>query len=587
MHPFYLYLLQVGIALALFYILYACLLRGDTFLQLRRFYFLSAMVFSLVYPLFSVPSLSHLWGFSAPALADAGGEVTVTFGEPGWGITESKGGELVSAFPWKWWVTGLYVGVASLLFFRLLIQFVSIYRLRARSDKRLIRGIPVRLLKENTPPFSFFNMIFVHPDRHTERELDQILMHEQTHAKQCHSIDVVLIELLCAGLWWNPFVWLLKREITMNVEYLADQEVLREGVDCKEYQYHLLRLTYPETGRPIGNNFNVSRLKQRVIMMNKTKSPASRAVKYLAVLPLLFLLIAANSVYGANHDQSDPPPQKLKDGVLKLEDGVFVQVDNVPEFPGGPAAMMKFLADNIRYPVIAQENGIQGRVICSLVIDEEGNVTKPRVLWGVDPSLDAEVLRILNLLPKWKPGMHEGKPVSVWAVMPVVFRLQGDEPQDPLLSQEDKEALRPDRMDVFESDEGLIFDELVVVGYGSPNTNKRADDEEEFIVVDEQPIFPGGTQGMMKFLGENTIYPLEAQEKGIQGRVICNFLVMRDGSIRDINIVRGIDPLLDAEAVRVIGEMPKWIPGKMDDKPVNVRFTLPIVFRLTPNEATE
>jgi protein TonB len=85
---------------------------------------------------------------------------------------------------------------------------------------------------------------------------------------------------------------------------------------------------------------------------------------------------------------------------------------------------------------------------------------------------------------------------------------------------------------------------------------------------------------MMKFLSENIKYPVIAQENGIQGRVICNFVVERDGSITDVQVVRGVDPSLDKEAVRVIQSMPKWKPGMQRGKPVRVRFTLPVVFRL-------
>ncbi|MDR2816509.1 MAG: energy transducer TonB [Proteiniphilum sp.] len=104
--------------------------------------------------------------------------------------------------------------------------------------------------------------------------------------------------------------------------------------------------------------------------------------------------------------------------------------------------------------------------------------------------------------------------------------------------------------------------------------------EEIFVVVEEQPEFPGGNSAMMKFLSDNIRYPVIAQENGIQGRVICNFVVERDGSITDVQVVRGVDPSLDREAIRVIQQMPRWKPGKQRGSAVRVRFTLPVVFRL-------
>lgn len=113
-----------------------------------------------------------------------------------------------------------------------------------------------------------------------------------------------------------------------------------------------------------------------------------------------------------------------------------------------------------------------------------------------------------------------------------------------------------------------------------PKPKVEEETEEIFVVVEEQPEFPGGNAAMMKFLSDNIKYPVIAQENGIQGRVITNFVVEKDGSITDVQVVRGVDPSLDKEAVRVIQSMPKWKPGKQRGSAVRVRFTLPVVFRL-------
>ncbi len=113
-----------------------------------------------------------------------------------------------------------------------------------------------------------------------------------------------------------------------------------------------------------------------------------------------------------------------------------------------------------------------------------------------------------------------------------------------------------------------------------PQPKEEEVTEEIFVVVEEQPEYPGGNAAMMQFLSDNIRYPVIAQENGIQGRVICNFVVERDGSITDVQVVRGVDPSLDREAVRVIQQMPRWKPGKQRGQAVRVRFTLPVVFRL-------
>lgn len=103
---------------------------------------------------------------------------------------------------------------------------------------------------------------------------------------------------------------------------------------------------------------------------------------------------------------------------------IFTVVEDMPQFPGGDAELTKYLGKSVKYPVIAQENGIQGRVVCSFVINRDGSVVDAEVVRGVDPSLDKEALRVINAMPKWTPGKQRGKPVRVKYTVPVTFRLQ-------------------------------------------------------------------------------------------------------------------------------------------------------------------
>ncbi|SFK33936.1 M56 family metallopeptidase [Proteiniphilum acetatigenes] len=469
MSLFFIYLIQVNIALSLFYLLYAIVLKRDTFLRLRRLFFLSVIVFSLLYPFFTIPGLSDIWTSRSSDFQET--TATVIIGEPGMAMVVE--GEAVApvAIPWEKILSLFYIAVTLAFLLRFVFQLLSIYGIWTKSEKQIISGIPVYQLKSNITPFSFFSLIFIHTEKHSETELSQILLHEQTHVRQWHSIDIMLVELLYLFSWWNPFVWLLKREMAMNLEYLADNGVLREGIDSREYQYHLLRLTYHETAVQIVNNFNVSQLKQRIMMMNKAKTPALQLVKYVLVVPIFFLFVMANSMYAAeNGDKSmagnnlpEPPPQKKGEA-----EELFIVAESQPEFPGGETAMMKFLADNIRYPVIAQENGIQGRVVCDFTIMKDGSISNVNILQGVDPALDAEVKRLISSMPKWKPGNQRGNVVNVRGVFPVVFRLQWDNPEDdPLTSEEKSNLFKSDLLDDLKEVEGMmILEEVVVVGYG-------------------------------------------------------------------------------------------------------------------------
>ena len=236
------------------------------------------------------------------------------------------------------------------------------------------------------------------------------------------------------------------------------------------------------------------------------------------------------------------------------EDEVFQVVEEQPMFPGGMNELMNYLRKDMKYPKEAQEKGIQGRVIVQFVVNKDGSICDAEVVKPVNPLLDAEALRAVNAMPKWTPGKQKGEPVRVRFTLPLSFHLaDGTTPK----ASETKQAAT------------------------AKTTESTVDGEEVFQVVENLPEYPGGMNELMKFLQQEVKYPKEAQEKGIQGRVVVQFIVKKDGSIIEPKVAKPVDPLLDAEAVRVVSAMPKWNPGKQRGQAVNVRFTLPITFRLS------
>ena len=562
---------------------------------------------------------------------------------------------------------------------RFFIQLAGIIRLAFRCRKAKIGNTNVHLLRQASGPFSFFHWIFIHPTSHTEDELSEILTHEQTHANQWHSIDVLVSEIVCIFCWFNPFAWLMKREIRTNLEYLADNRVLETGHDSKAYQYHLLGLSHHKAAATIYNSFNVLPLKKRIKMMTREIG----RTKYLMFLPLAALLmiisnieavarttkemakdvieaveenLASNSTtpemevateaipvetpisqqdkdklvtYKGKVVDKDGKPvegaELLIDGSHKLpqdqsfvtdkngnfsfmafenahigviwnkndkymlkgirydqkertnlkivmddqwqnppsndpNNPVFEVVEIMPEFPdGGMSGLMQFLSKNIQYPINAQKNHTQGRVTVQFVVNKDGSISEPKIIRGVDPDLDGEAIRVISLMPKWKPGMQKGQPVRVKYTVPVMFRLSDDG---------QKEEYKPIPK----------IDETVVVGYAS----KQAPAEEDpvFEVVENMPEFAGGMGGLMQYLSKNIKYPVEAQKAGIQGRVIMQVIIDKNGNVTNPKVTQPVDPLLDTEAIRVTASMPKWKPGTQRGMPVNVKYTFPIVFRL-------
>ena len=279
-------------------------------------------------------------------------------------------------------------------------------------------------------------------------------------------------------------------------------------------------------------------------MMNKKRTRTVGRIKYALFAPLAAALLIASNISCTSSENKKDSAEATESRAVEGE--VFQVVEEMPEFPGGMAECMKWLGQNIKYPAEAIEKGIQGRVIVQMIVERDGTITNANVVRGVDPLLDKEALRVVNLSPKWKPGMQRGQAVRVKYTLPVMFRL------------------------------------------GEASDNKEADTQQEakidengiHQVCEEMPEFPGGMQECIKWLSKNIKYPTTAQEKGIQGRVIVQFVVERDGSITEPKVVRGVDPDLDKEALRVISIMPNWKPGKQKGEAVRVKYTLPVMYRL-------
>ncbi len=664
------YFLKINVAIALFYAFYRLFFYKDTFFAWRRTALLCFFAVSTAVPLLDI---QHWIVQQEPMAAMADLYAAVVLPE----LTLTPQPET----DWRQLVAdGIVVAywlVAALLALRFLFQLAGIVRLARRCPTQKIDGTTVHLLPRAEGPFSFFRWIFVCPDAHTGDELHEILTHERTHARQWHSIDVLTGELACIICWFNPFAWLMKREIRTNLEYMADEKVLETGHDSRTYQYHLLGLSHHKAAATIYNSFNVLPLKKRIIMMNKRRTREIGRTKYLMFLPLAALLmivsnieavaratqkIASEVIESVKSDETTTvqpqsqsavspqtqtavsltqqgKPEKVtykgkivdeagnslgdvqivtdrksqsstvstvntngefrvetsseagmafiytgKDGrtlgwagnaedlakmdpnnmviVLKPQqainaptDGgeeVYEVVEKMPKFPdGGMSGLMKYLSANIRYPEAAHKDGTQGRVTVQFVVGKDGSIGNVSILRGVDPALDAEAIRVISGMPKWKPGTQKGEPVNVKYTVPVMFRLT-PEPVDKI-------------------------DEMIVVGYRNPDAPVTG---EVYEVADKMPEFPGGMTGLMQHLSKNIRYPAEAHTNNIQGRVVVSVIINTDGKATNAQIVQGVAPSLDAEALRVATTMPDWTPGTKDGKPVNVKYTFPVVFRL-------
>ena len=418
--PILIYFLKVNLALTLLYICYRLLFREDTFFQLRRGVLLSIYIIAFLYPL---PDLSS-WLATQTSVADIIDIYSVLLPKESVTIPNH---EIAATIDWK--ETGLmamqsiWLAGISILLFRCLAELFTVCRLYRKCRKVTLNGIRICLFPEVECPYSFFKWIFIPSSQDCGEKLDDILIHEHTHVRQWHSADMLISEIVCIICWINPVAWMLKKEISINHEFIADEQVILSGFNKKEYQYHLIGMEHPNQAiANLYNNFSILPLKKRITMLNKKRTNNAGKVKYLALIPMVAGLLLLNNIDAMARvlneiEIADPlPPDNNK---------IYEECDIAPEFPGGHTALLQYLSKNINYPVEAQRLGKQGIVNTSFVIEKDGKITNARIEQPLYPALDKESLRVVNSMPKWTPGkMKDGTIVRVKLTIPITYRLQ-------------------------------------------------------------------------------------------------------------------------------------------------------------------
>ena len=515
------YVLQVNVGLLVFYLLYRGLLARDTFLGMRRLYWWAAWVLAFLYPLVEL----GVWGRTETPLqvvmADYAEAMTV--------VVSAVAPEEAATWSWQDGVALLWAAGASALLLRMLVQLAVVCRLAGRGKRMEWHGVRVLAVEGDNVPFSFFRWIFVQPGNHSEGELEEILAHEQAHVCQWHSLDVVVSELLCCLSWFNPAVWLAKRCVRQNLEFLADRAVVHSGFDRKNYQYHLLRLSYGVNIGQIVNNFNVSPLKKRIMMMNKKKSRHAGALKYALLLPVAGLLVlSANAEAVAETAENVVAHWTADEGPVRMT-GVVVDENGKP-LPGVTVV-------------------IKGSML-GVATDAEGRFEI------VSP--EGKTLVFTYVGRKTQEVAFDAGTTDIKVVMPVE-----DVELNPLVAA-DVESILNQAAD-------STKDEVVSVWQ-----------DEFFKVVEDMPQFTDGN--IFDYLAQHVRYPEEAEKNGIGGMVYVQFVIDTTGKVVEPKVIKSVSPELDAEALRVVSGMPAWKPGMQRGKPVRVSFTLPVIFKLPAPE---
>ena len=294
MSPLFIYLLKASTTVFILWAFYYLCLRRMTFHRLNRYFFLGGILVSMIWPLLPLTE----WFSMTPQVQQVVVYIPVS--------------ALMMQFKPETPVFGiemafkiLYFAGITFMVVRLMIQIVSLRAIFKKSEVRVINGVKVRVVNEKMNPFSFFGYIFLNPENHSPAELSAIILHEKIHETNTHSVDILLSEFFKILLWFNPFSWLLCRAVKENIEFEVDRVLLHRGIDCKEYQYSLLKLSSVKNQIVITNHFNLSNLKTRIIMMNKNQSSRYGLAAYALVIPLILMCMVFSYAFAQDKPKTD------------------------------------------------------------------------------------------------------------------------------------------------------------------------------------------------------------------------------------------------------------------------------------------
>ena len=558
MGMFFVYILKSSLCLALFYLFYRLLLSKETFHRFNRLALLGVLALSGTIPFVKITIQNPT---EAGILFDELMQIPEAMSPE---ASVSLPMEEVSA-PFPWMALVLLVYGLGIVFFwgRHLWSFGRMCRvLRNSRREKMEEGITLFVHKEKVAPFSWMNIIVL-SEEDMQESGETILTHERAHIKNRHSCDLLLAEVCVFFQWFNPAAWLLKQELQTVHEYEADECVINNGIDAKTYQLLIIKKAVGTRLYSIANSFNHSSLKKRITMMIKKKSNPWARLKYLYVLPLATVAVAAFARPEVSNEFNEISSVKVNDltSIVKTDEVKSLENSSDEKFVLD-GLVMKYPAQK---PLVGASVVIRGTTI-GTTSDADG-----KFQLSVNKG-DVVVVSFVGLQTQFVP-VEGNSNLVVWM-------------RDDVQKMEEMVVYAPDSSEAENEERGPVVFDMPI-----EKIEKDAASENEgtvYSTVEQMPMFPGGMQAAMEFLGKNMKYPVAAQKAKIEGRVIVQFVVDKDGSITKAQVVNSVSPELDAEAIRVVSLMPKWNPGKQRGKAVPVMFTMPITFRLqTPQPKAE
>jgi TonB family protein len=395
------YIILANLCIAVLLGFYLIFLKKETFFQLNRMYLLCSLVVSFIIPNIHTGWIERL-NVTRQIKYTIQAEPINIFANPP--TTENH------------------------LTFGQVILFLYIIGIVIFSVNLLTRLLAVnRMILFSTGPssYSFFKKIYIN----SPAVSPLICEHENIHAVQWHSADILFMEIVLIFNWFNPAVYFFRKELKIVHEFIADEGVLRSAGDKKEYAMLLLSQTFETPINNLVNTFfNQTLLKQRIMMIQKNKSRKRALLKYGLSAPLFVLMLILSSAtfdnYSATIKRNAMAGNDRLNSSQTDKGPVFTVVEKEPSFPGGENKFAAYLGHNIKYPALMRQKKVEGTVVISFIVEKDGSLSSLKVLREPGYGSGKETIRVLSTSPKWEPGVQKGKKVRVQYTIPINFTLK-------------------------------------------------------------------------------------------------------------------------------------------------------------------
>ena len=625
MFDFLVYLVQSAVCLAALYLIYKVAMSHETLHRLNRILLLGSVILSAMLPLCRVKIVKEYDPAPTISAVEIEDMVVADVAQLGVDYISLLKDVAVMIF---------VVGVAFMLV-RLAYGIYSVWRLIHSGQMSVVEeDVTLTVVDSLSSPFSWFGHI-VASKEDVEQSRQMILEHELAHIRLRHSWDVIAVDVAMCLWWFNPALWLLRRELQSLHEYQADDAVLRRGIDAKTYQMLLIKRAVGSRLHSVANCLNHSNLKNRITMMCRNQSSRWAATKALLVVPMVAVALSAfatteyvprdvqnkvteNSVN--MQDEEKPNPVVVIDGKV-VPHGEMTKLD-----PNTIDKMAVFKGDKAKeYAAeldlnISEEDVKDGLIVITLKKDGESTssaeATKGKIVIADNKSANTrESVRQalqMNLQPvaglygaisakitvkpdgtvgKFSAGRASGEYTKqdlgplVGKVLSAIPGVSGKftPPAETTTYNYDISFCIKDGDKTLASEAYLAEDAIVVLSYADSaksDSAAKANENTPYIKAEKMPKFQGGDLNRFVVWMQGQIkYPAEAVEKGLSGRVVFSFVVEKDGSMSEFTVLRSPDMVLSAEVERVFNSAPKaWTAGEEKGQKVRVKFTVPIVF---------